>query len=224
MMASGKWLVASGLLLCSAFFLACSQNFTNSHKFYDRPPAKTESVGVVQLDDAFMLTRTSWFAEKLNIHSDSIYDKLEALTDSVILSELSKIWNVSAISKKDRESFSKETLKMDKTIFIKTKFPEQGVEIGSPNYLFIIHEYTIGGDLEAENFYDYTKANVEMSQKKNFKNLSIIATFTLWDNKKQIPLRSGIISVQTPIKDNVFNMDIFVKTTKQAVAECLRKL
>lgn len=163
MMASGKWLVASGLLM-----LACSQNFSNSHKFYSGPPAKTESVGVVQLDDAFMLTRNSWFAEKLNIHSDSIYDKLEMLTDSIILSELSKNWNVSAISKKDRESFSKETLKMDKTIFIKTKFPEQGVEIGNSSYLFIIHEYTVGGDLEAENFYDYTKANVEMSQKKEF--------------------------------------------------------
>lgn len=219
-MASGKWLVASGLMLC----LACSQNFTNSHKFYKGSPAKTESLGVVQLDDAFMLTRTSWFAEKLNIQGDSIYYKLETLTDSVILSELSKNWNVSAISKKDRDNFSRETLKMDKTIFIKTKFPEQGVEVGNSNYLFIIHEYTVGGDLQAENFYDYTKANVEMSQKKNFKNFSIIVTFTLWDNKKQIPLRSGIISAQTPIKDNVFNMDIFVKTTKEAVAECIKKL
>jgi hypothetical protein len=221
MMASGKWLVASGL----AFFLMfCSQNFTNSHKFYNGVPSKTESLGVVQLDDAFMLTRTSWFAEKLKIQGDSIYDKLETLTDSVILSELSKNWNVSAISKKDRETFSRETLKMDKTIFIKTRFPEQGMEIGSSNYLFIIHEYTVGGDLQAENFYDYTKANVEMSQKKNFKNFSIIATFTLWDNKKQIPLRSGIIDVQTPVKDNIFNMDIFIETTKQAVAECIKRL
>jgi len=211
-------------LMLSVIFLSCSQNFTNSHKLYSGSPAKTESVGVVQLDDAFMLTRTSWFAEKLNIHSDSIYDKLEVLTDSIILNELSKNWNVSAISKKDRESFSKETLKMDKTIFIKTRFPEQGVEIGNSNYLFIIHEYTIGGDLEAENFYDYTKANVEMSQKKKFKDFSIIVTFTLWDNKKQIPLRSGIISVQSPIKDDIFNMDIFIKTTKQAVQECVKKL
>ena len=219
-MASGKWLLASGLMLC----LSCSQNFTNSHKFYSGSPTKTESVGVVQLDDAFMLTRTSWFSEKLNIHGDSIYDKLEILTDSIILSELSKNWNVSVVSKKERNGFSKETLKMDKTVFIKTKFPEQGVEIGNSNYLFIIHEYTVGGDLEAENFYDYTKANVEMSQKKNFKNFSIIATFTLWDNKRQIPLRSGIISVQSPIKNDVFNMDIFIKTTKQAVQECIRKL
>ena len=211
-------------LILSVFFLACSQNFTNSHKFYSGPPAKTENVGVVQLDDAFMLTRPSWFAEKLNMQADSIYYKLEKLTDSIILSELAKIWNVSAVSKKDREKFSKETLKMDKTIFIKTSFPEQGVEIGSSNYLFIIHEYTVGGDLQAENFYDYTKANVEMSQKKKFKDLSIIATFTLWDNKRQIPLRSGIISVQTPIKDDFFNIDVFVNTTKQAVAECIKKL
>jgi len=212
------------LALCSAFLFGCAQNFTNSHKFYSNHPAKTESVGVVQLDDAFMLTRTSWFAEKLNIIGDSIYDKLGTLTDSIILSELSKTWNVSAVSKKDRETFSRETLKMDKTIFIKTKFPEQGVEIGNSNYLFIIHEYTLGGDLQAENFYDYTKANVEMSQKKKFKNFSIIATFTLWDNKKQIPLRSGIIEVQTPLKDNAFNMDIFIKATKQAVEECVKRL
>jgi len=220
-MASGKWLVVIAfLMLC----LACSQNFTNSHKFYSGPPAKTESVGVVQLDDAFMLTRPSWFAEKLNIQGDSIYSKLEKITDALILNELSKSWIVSAVSKEDREKFSKETLKMDKTIFIKTRFPEQGVEIGNSNYLFIIHEYTVGGDLDAEIFYDYTKANMEMSQKKKFQNFSIIATFTFWDNKKQIPLRSGIVSVQTPIKDDIFNMDIFMNSTKQAVAECIKKL
>jgi len=212
------------LMLCSVFLFSCSQNFTNSHKFYNGSPAKTESVGVVQLDDAFMLTRPNWFAEKLNMQGDSIYSKLETLADSIILSELSKIWNVSSVSKKDREKFSRETLKMDKTVFIKTKFPEQGVEIGSSNYLFIIHEYTVGGDLQAENFYDYTKANVEMSQKKKFKNFSIIATFTLWDNKRQIPLRSGIIEAQTPIKEDIFNIDIFIKTIKQAIEECIKKL
>ncbi|MCL1966621.1 MAG: hypothetical protein FWF67_01920, partial [Fibromonadales bacterium] len=88
----------------------------------------------------------------------------------------------------------------------------------------IIHEYTIGGDLDAENFYDYTKANVEMSQKRKFKDLSIMATWTLWDNKKQIPLRSGISTVQHPIKDGILTMDIFVKITKQAVAECIKSL
>jgi len=93
------------LILCSAFLLSCSQNFTNSHKFYNGAPAKTETVGVVQLDDAFMLTRTSWFAEKLNIHGDSIYDKLGTLTDSIILSELSKNWNVSAVSNKTGKNF-----------------------------------------------------------------------------------------------------------------------
>ena len=212
-----------------AFFLlgwviSCSQNFTHTHKFYSGISSKNESVGIVELGEAFMLTRAEWFVEKLNIPNDSIYSKLETLTDSVILNELSKHWSVSAIAKKERENFSKETLKMDKTIFIKTRFPEQGVEINNPNYLFIIHEYTIGGDLEAENFYDYTKANVEIAQKKKFKNLSVIATFTLWDNKKQIPLRSGIASAQLPIKNNYFDKDLFIKATKQAVEECLKKL
>jgi len=213
-----------------AFFLiSCSPNFSNSHKLYNGTPAKSESMGYVELGSAFMLTRADWFAEKLNIQYDSIYSELEILTDSVIFDEIQKKWKSSIISKEEREKFSKETLKMDKTVFIKTRLPEQGVEVQSdsgsiPNYLFIIHEYTIGGDLQAENFYDYTKANVEMSQTRKFKNVSVIATWTLWDNKKQIPLRSGIANVQFPIKDSVFNMDIFIKTTKQAVAECLKKL
>jgi hypothetical protein len=212
-----------------AMLISCSQSFTNSHKFYNEPPTKNESIGIVELGDAFMLTRADWFVEKLKIHNDSIYSKLEILTDSVIFSEVQQKWNSSIISKKERENFSKETLKMDKTIFIKTRFPEQGISVldnngKAPDYLFIIHEYTIGGDLEAENFYDYTKANLETSQKKKFKDLSIIATFTLWDNKRQIPLRSGVASSQMPIKSEHFDRDLFIKATKAAVAECLKKL
>jgi hypothetical protein len=162
-----------------------------------------------------MITRADWFDQ---------HDKLKALTDSVIYSELSKTGNYSIIAEEIRENFMKETLKMDKTIFIKTRLPEQGVEIEKADYLFIIHEYTVGGDLEAENFYDYTKANLEMSQKKKIKNLSIITTFTLWDNKKQIPLKSGIVSLHTLIENNSFDTNLFIEATKKAVAECLRKL
>ena len=218
------------LLLILAFLLmSCSQKFTNSHKLYGSVPAKNASVGFVQLGEAFMLTRAEWFAEKLSIQGDSIYDKLEVLTDFIIFGEIQNNWNASIVSKNERENFSKETLKMDKTIFIKTRFPEQGVEIRNdsanvPDYLFIIHEYTVGGDLEAENFYDYTKANVEMSQKKKIKNLSIIATFTLWDNKRQIPLRSGIVNAQTPIKEDFIDRNLFIEATRKTVAECLKKL
>ncbi len=212
-----------------AMLISCSQNFTNSHKFYNEPPNKSESIGIVELSDGFILTRAAWFVEKLNIHNDSIYSKLETLTDSVIFDEIQKKWNSSVISKKDRETFAKETLRMDKTIFIKARLPEQGIAVldnrgGTPDYLFIIHEYTVGGDLEAENFYDYTKANLEISQKKKFNDLSIIATFTLWDNKRQIPLRSGVATAQMPIKNDYFNRDLFIKATKAAVAECLKKI
>jgi hypothetical protein len=219
------------LIIIASFFslLSCSASFTNSHKLYRGSPAKSESIGYVEIGEGFMLTRADWFAEKLNIQGDSIYSKLEALTDSVISSELQKNWNISVISGKEKEKFLKETLKMDKTVFIKTRFPQQGAEIpnnnGSiPNYLFIIHEYTIGGDLEAENFYNYTKANVEFAQKKKFKELSIIATFTFWDNKRQLPLKSGIISVQKPIKGDSIDRDLYINATKAAVGECLKKL
>ncbi len=204
-----------------AFLLmSCSQNFTQTHKLYKGTPQKSESIGYVELGDAFMLTRANWFEKQ---------DTLKPLTDSVIFSELAKTGNFSIISEKERENFLRESMKIDKTIFIKTRLPEQGIEVANnnsaiPDYLFIIHEYTIGGDLAAENFYDYTKANLEMEQKKNVKNLSIIVTFTLWDNKKQIPLKNNIVSLQTPIKGNSFDTNLFINATKAVVKECLKKM
>ncbi|MCL2102144.1 MAG: hypothetical protein FWH22_10590 [Fibromonadales bacterium] len=217
------------LAIIAFFLISCSPNFTNSHKLYKGIPAKNENIGYVELGDAFMLTRADWFSKKLDMQNDSIYSKLETLTDSIVFSEIQKTWTPSIVQKKEKENFSRETLKMDKTVFIKTRFPQQGIEISDskgnvPDYLFIIHEYTIGGDLDAQNFYDYTKANLEMEQKRNFKKLSIIATFTLWDNKKQIPLRSGIVNTQIPVKEDSFNIDVFIKATKQVIAECLKKL
>jgi hypothetical protein len=196
---------------------------------YKGAPAKNESIGFVKLGEAFMLTRANWFAEKLSLNEDSIYKDLENISDSIIYSELSKQWSLSAVPANKRESFSRETLKMDKTIFIKTRLPEQGIEVANengvvPNYLFIIHEYTVGTDFEAESFYDYTKANLEMTQSKKVKNLSIIATWTLWDNKKQIPLKSGIASSQTPIKNDSIDMNLFIKATKTVIEQCLKKL
>ncbi|MDR2579392.1 MAG: hypothetical protein LBC85_00155 [Fibromonadaceae bacterium] len=220
----------SQLLIAFAFLLiSCSQNFTNTHKMYKGAPAKNESIGFVKLGEAFMLTRANWFAEKLSLNEDSIYKDLENISDSIIYSELSKQWSLSAVPANKRESFSRETLKMDKTIFIKTRLPEQGIEVANengvvPNYLFIIHEYTVGTDFEAESFYDYTKANLEMTQSKKVKNLSIIATWTLWDNKKQIPLKSGIASSQTPIKNDSIDMNLFIKATKTVIEQCLKKL
>jgi len=216
------------LILIAALLVSCSQNFTQTHKMYKKAPVQGESIGFVELGSAFMLTRADWFAEKLNLQNDSVYNQLETFSDSIIYSELSKTGAYSVVSGKERNSFSRETLKMDKTIFIKTALPEQGVEVSNnngtvPDYLFILHEYTIGGDLDAENFYDYNKANLEMTQKKKFKNLSIIATFTLWDNKRQIPLRSGVVSSQTPVKED-FNINVFSEATKRVVAECLKKL
>jgi len=208
------------LALFAFFLISCSQSFTQTHKLYKGMPNKSESIGYVELGDAFMLTRANWFEKQ---------DTLKMLTDSIIFSELSKTGNFSIISEKSKESFLRESMKMDKTIFIKTRLPEQSVEVENddgaiPDYLFIIHEYTIGGDLAAENFYDYTKANLEMEQKKNVKNLSIIVTFTLWDNKKQIPLKSNIVISQTPINNNSFDTDLFINATKAVVKECLRKL
>ncbi|GHV14263.1 hypothetical protein AGMMS49938_10090 [Fibrobacterales bacterium] len=224
----GSLPLARTWLLAALSFLSCTQNFSATHKLYSAPTSANQSIGFVPLGESFMLTRADFFSNALSIPNDSIYNKLENLSDSIIFNQISKKYNTVQIPKNTREKFSKETQKLDKTIFIKTVFPEQGVEItdtnGSvPDYLFIIHEFTIGGDLDPINFYDYTKANVELNQKKKFKNLSIIVSFSLWDNKKQIPLKSGISDSQTPLKNNFIDRDIFTNAIKNAVEKCLEK-
>ena len=150
-----------------------SYHWKKSHPLYKQVPYNTLSITGTQ--NAFVLTRSKWFAKKLG----------------------------------DR-------------IFIKGHFPEQGVSVTNggnvPPYILILHEFIIGTDINRIIFYDYEIIRQESSEKKTSNNLSIVLSYTLWDNVNQRPLFSAVDEIQHPITK------ITIDDLKAAVAAAAKKI
>jgi hypothetical protein len=119
--------------------------------------------------------------------------------------------------------FPEESQKLDDKIFIKGHFPEQGVSVKDaqgniPPYILIVHEFIIGTDINREVFYDYDLIRQESAEKKTSKNLSVILSYTLWDNENQRPLFSAVDEIQRPI------VKLTMEDLRAAAAEAAKKI
>lgn len=191
-------LAASALVGCASF-----SNWSTSHPSYSHAPYK--KLAVTGTQNAFVLTRSSWFAKRLELGTDSIQIKGSAFCRSVFEKEISKFnGNVSFLPDSVVTRFPEESQKIDDRIFIKGHFPEQGVSIkdssgNTPPVILILHEFIVGTDLKRENFFDYALIHNESGEKTKPRNTSAIFSYTLWDNLKQRPLYSAIEEYQQPI-------------------------
>lgn len=199
-------LFASLIFVLVCALMGCSQSYhwSKSHPAYHKAPYGELAVGGVQ--SAFVLTRTAWFANRLEIPNDSIQLKMTAFCAQFMLDELRGGYNKldvlpdSAISK-----FPEESQKIDERIFLKGKLPEQGVVVKDsagnvPPVILLIHEVIIGTDLKREDFFDYDLIHNEAQVRKLVDNITAIVSYTLWDNEKQRPLFSAIDEIQHPVK------------------------
>ena len=87
-----------------------------------------------------------------------------------------------------------------------------------PPYILILHEFIIGTDINREVFYDYELIRQESAEKKTSNHLSIVLSYTLWDNENQRPLFSAVDEVQHPITK------ITMDDLRLAVAEAAKKI
>ena len=106
---------------------------------------------------------------------------------------------------------------------MKGRLPEQGIVVKDsagnvPAYILIIHEFTLGTDLQRENFYDYALIHNEAPEKKTSKNLSAIVSYTLWDNVKQRPLYSAVNQIDQP------NVKLTLNDISQIVAMSVKQI
>lgn len=156
------------------------------------------------IQNAFILTRAKWFSNRLEIPMDSIHQYTEDLIQSTFVNEFKKHYPQTFIfSDSIQKNWSEESQKLDKVIFLKGRFPDQGVVIKkdnneAPPYLFILHELMIGTDLDRNLYFDYTKGREEIEIKSTVKKITFIISYTLWDNLKQRPLVSSVIEIQDP--------------------------
>ena len=193
------------ILVCA--LVGCSQSFhwSKAHPAYHKAPYGELAVAGTQ--KAFVLTRTPWFANRLNISNDSIQLQVTALCEKYALDELRggyaklSVLPASAIS-----HFPEESQKIDERIFLKGKLPEQGVVVKDstgnvPPVILLIHEVIIGTDLKREDYFDYSLIHNEAQTKKLVENITAIVSYTLWDNIKQRPLFNAIDEIQHPVKE-----------------------
>ena len=162
-------------------------------------------ITVTGIENAFVITRSSWFAKRLEIDKDSVQIKGTQHCRKIFEDELRKSYGKlavlldSAITK-----FPEESLKIDERIFIKGHIPEQGVTLKDtsgkePPMVLILHEFIIGTDLKREDFFDYALIHNESGSIRKPENVSAIFSYTLWDNLKQRPLFSAVDEIQQPI-------------------------
>ena len=193
-------------LVVAALLSGCATHYqwTRSHPAYKYPPR--DELTVIGADKAFVLVRSAWFAKKLGISPDSVQTKVTTDCSKLLIEELKKRYNrLKIVPSSKLEGLPEESLKLDQRIFIKGKFPEQGVVVTDstgniPKNILIVHEIIIGTDLNRENYFDYALIHNESTEKKTSNNLTAIVSYTLWDNEKQRSLYSAVDQVEKPIE------------------------
>ncbi len=198
-----------------------SYHWKKSHPLYKQVPYNTLSITGTQ--NAFVLTRSKWFAKKLGMDSLNVQIEATKFCEQVFLDEMKRAYpGLQQIPDSAIQRFPEESQKIDDRVFIKGHFPEQGVSVTNggnvPPYILILHEFIIGTDINRIIFYDYEIIRQESSEKKTSNNLSIVLSYTLWDNVNQRPLFSAVDEIQHPITK------ITIDDLKAAVAAAAKKI
>ncbi len=210
------------ILACTLAGCGQSYHWTKSHPKYTRAPYG--ELAIAGTGDAFVLTRSAWFAKKLGMGTDSIQLKAVAFCEQAFLDELRRAYpTFTKIPNATMKAFPEESQKLDERIFMKGHLPEQGVVVkdsagNTPSNILILHEFIIGTDLKRENYFDYALIHNENTDKKTSNNLSAIVSYTLWDNQKQRPLFSAVDEIQRPITVLSLNdLDALVRTSVKQI-------
>ena len=221
-----KSILFLGFAICMLAGCADSYHWTTSHPSYHKAPYG--GIAVTGIDDAFVITRSSWFAKRLEIDRDSIQIKGTAHCRNTFETEMRKAYgNLTVIPDSVTRIFPEESLKLDERIFIKGHIPEQGFSIKDsagniPPMVLILHEFIIGTDLKRENFYDYALVHNESGSIRKPDNVSAVFSYTLWDNLKQRPLFSAVDEIQQPI--TVYKLNNLTNLIQLAVQKIRKNL
>lgn len=208
---------------------APSNRWSASHPSYSKSPTSNDAVGFIVAENAFILTRAKWFSNRLEVSMDSIHQKTDELISSTFKSSLQKHYpQLKIIPTSTQKTFPEESQKLDRVVFIKGRFPAQGTEVATesgekPPYLLILHELIIGTDLSRSIYFDYTQNQQEIEFQTLVKNITAIASYTLWDNFNQRPLLSSIIEIQQPFV-NVLTMNDLKQLTEKVAEQVQREI
>ena len=193
------------IMLSTLLLAGCADSYHWSHKHPDYAKAPYGELTVTGLQKAFVLTRTKWFANRLDF-GDSTQIKATELCSKAVERELRGGYaKLKVLPDSVLDNAPEESQRLDERIFMKGKLPEQGITITEsdgnvPPQILILHEVIIGTDLKRENFFDYALIHNETEEQRTVQNISAIVSYTLWDNVRQRPLFSAVDEIQHPVK------------------------
>lgn len=214
------------VLACT--LMGCSQGIQWSKKHPSYHQAPYSDLAIAGVENAFVLTRSGWFAKRLQVSSDSIQILGTRFCAQAMLKEMRGSYSkLNILPSEVLASAPEESQKLDERIFMKGKLPEQGFVIKdssgfAPSRILIIHEVIVGTDLKRESFFDYALIHNESPERTAAKNISAVVSYTLWDNEKQRPLFSAVDEIQHPVITMTWDdLEILVRL---AVAEIRKNL
>ncbi|MCQ2101924.1 MAG: hypothetical protein MJY98_01690 [Fibrobacter sp.] len=201
----------------------CSQSYqwSKKHPAYSKAPYGELAIAGVQ--EAFVLTRTNWFAKRLDF-GDSTQIKSTVFCAQVMLDEFRGGYSkLTVFPEKALAQFPEESQKLDDRIFMKGHLPDQGVQMldsagNVPPIVLLIHEVIVGTDLKREDYFDYAYTHNESQERSAVQNISAIVSYTLWDNLKQRPLFSAVDEIQRPIVQfTLKDLELLVRSSVQQI-------
>ena len=191
---------------CILLLNSCSATYswTERHPTF-QVQAPLVEIGMPELGDRWILIRASWFSERLHIPTAQVYDTLGIeLRETFSAAMNQRIPTLRTIPASILDSLAApETQKLGSSYFLKGRFPAQGQSITSNGFvlpqLLLVQELTIGPDITREDLYDPAKSNQDtQGRSKKVKTLHAIASWSLWDNRKQHYLVNGISESSLP--------------------------
>jgi hypothetical protein len=82
-----------GIALFVFCLVACATTYqwSASHPYYSQALRPSDSIAILGIDEAFVLTRDKWFANHLDISRDSVYQLTGKLMESTLIQSLGLI-------------------------------------------------------------------------------------------------------------------------------------